>query len=216
MPPSFADLVERVKPSVVSIFATTGGGAGKVAGLGKRGDRSSPLPEGIPDLPDDHPLNEFFKRFGKGAPGIPQPKQMAQGSGFIISDDGYVVTNNHVIDGATKIEVSIDDQNKMEAELIGTDQRTDLALLKIKEKKSFPSVKFSDKLPRVGDWVIAVGNPFGLGGTVTAGIVSANFTNGKSVRPSTLMSAMSVLASVPITLAESVLPSSVITWTVLA
>jgi len=174
MPPSFADLVERVKPSVVSIFATTGGGAGKVAGLGKRGDRSSPLPEGIPDLPDDHPLNEFFKRFGKGAPGIPQPKQMAQGSGFIISDDGYVVTNNHVIDGATKIEVSIDDQNKMEAELIGTDQRTDLALLKIKEKKSFPSVKFSDKLPRVGDWVIAVGNPFGLGGTVTAGIVSAH------------------------------------------
>src|SRR4029434_3429172 len=91
------------------------------------------------------------------------------GSGFVISADGYVVTNNHVIDGASKIQVSFDKDNKLDAELIGSDSRNAVALLKIKANQPFPFVKFADKLPRVGDWVVAVGNPFGLGGTVTAG-----------------------------------------------
>jgi serine protease Do len=131
----------------------------------------------LPDLPDDHPLNEFFKNLPKEFRGLPNPggprPSLAQGSGFVISADGYVVTNNHVIDNASKIQVSFDKDNKFEAELVGTDSRTDIALLKIKKSQTFPFVKFSDKSPRVGDWVIAVGNPFGLGGTVTAGIVSA-------------------------------------------
>jgi serine protease Do len=92
----------------------------------------------------------------------------------VISADGYVVTNNHVIDNAGTIQVSFDQNNKYDAELVGVDQRTDLALLKIKTSgKTFPHVKFARTVPRVGDWVVAVGNPFGLGGTVTAGIVSA-------------------------------------------
>ena len=186
-PLSFADIVERVKPAVVSIQVSSAGP--KVAknepkGRGDPNDRSDKFNRGdrggggggkdmLPDLPDDHPLNEFFKNMPKDFRGAPRPTQ-AQGSGFVISADGYVVTNNHVIDGAGKIQVSFDQDNKYEAELVGTDQRTDLALLKIKSNgKTFPHVKFSNSTPRVGDWVIAVGNPFGLGGTVTAGIVSA-------------------------------------------
>ena len=105
---------------------------------------------------------------------MPQQRPtQAQGSGFVISADGYVVTNNHVIDGATKIHVSFDDQEKLEAELVGTDPRTDVALLKIKAKdKTFKFVKFSDKPARVGDWALAVGNPFGVGHSVTMGIIS--------------------------------------------
>jgi serine protease Do len=105
---------------------------------------------------------------------MPRPAQ-AQGSGFIVSEDGYIVTNNHVVDGATSVEIVISDDEKYQAEVIGTDPRTDLALLKVKGGKTFDQVvHFSEKDPRVGDWVIAVGNPFGLGGTVTAGIISAH------------------------------------------
>ena len=135
----------------------------------------------MPDLPEDHPLNEFFRnlprefggRGGQNTPNAPRPPSQAQGSGFVISADGYVVTNNHVIDGAAKIQVSFDKDRKYEAELVGTDARTDVALLKIKSSEKFQTVKFAAAQPRVGDWVLAVGNPFGLGGTVTAGIVSA-------------------------------------------
>lgn len=171
--PSFADLVERVKPSVVSISVTNGetkvadARKGQAPGRGNRGG----IP-GLPDLPDDHPLNEFFKNLPRG----PEPGErpsLAQGSGFVISSDGYVVTNNHVVESAKKISVSFDEKQKYEAELIGTDPRTDLALLKIKGDKAFPFVKFASSSGRVGDWVFAVGNPFGLGGTVTAGIISA-------------------------------------------
>jgi len=175
-PASFADVVERVKPAVVSIHVTNGG-APKVA-QGPKGSPKNTPRDFFPDLPDDHPLNEFFKNLpkewrGLPGPGTPRPS-LAQGSGFVISADGYVVTNNHVIDNATKIQVSFDKDNKYEAELVGADARTDIALLKIKgANKAFPFVKFSDQVPRVGDWVVAVGNPFGLGGTVTAGIVSA-------------------------------------------
>lgn len=167
-PLTFADLIEKVKPSVVSISVVAGGKASDTAD--ERG-----LPEGFPDIPEDSPFYEFFKRLPKEfrGPQTPRPPSQAQGSGFVISPDGYVVTNNHVIDGANKIQVSFDDQEKMDAELIGTDPRTDLALLKIKSDKTFPHVKFAEKPVRVGDWAIAVGNPFGLGGTVTAGIVSA-------------------------------------------
>ncbi len=172
-PLSFADIVDKVKPAVVSISVS---GEQKVAKNEKGPPRSAPgAAPGLPDLPDDHPLSEFFKNLPKefrGQPGAQKPVQ-GQGSGFVISPDGYVVTNNHVIEGAGKIQVSFDEQNKHDAELVGTDPRTDLALLKIKGDKSFPFLKFAEKPARVGDWVIAVGNPFGLGGTVTAGILSA-------------------------------------------
>jgi serine protease Do len=190
-PPSFADLVERVKPAVVSIQVV--GQGPKIAripprdprnappGRDGRGDRNYPGDRDRPPLPfpDDSPLNEFFKRFPRE--GLPRPTQ-AQGSGFVISADGYVVTNNHVVDNASKVQVIFTPDRKYEAEVVGTDEKTDLALLKIKANgKTFPFVKFSDTTPRVGEWVVAVGNPFGLGGTVTAGIVSAH---GRDIGPS--------------------------------
>ena len=165
-PVSFADIVDRVKGSVVSIYIT---------GKGEGDPAASDAPNNYPDLPEDNPLNQFFKKFKKNGKGAdqPAPELRAQGSGFVISEDGYVVTNNHVVEGATKIEISFDETTRTEATLIGADPRTDLALIKIKSDKKFAIVKFADKPARVGDWVIAIGNPFGLGGTVTAGIVSA-------------------------------------------
>ncbi len=167
-PLTFADIVDKVKGSVVSISVTNGDKGEAKSQSGRRFG-------GMPDLPDDHPLKDFFKNLPKEfqQPQKPNRPQLAQGSGFVITADGYVVTNNHVVDGAAKIEVSFDDQEKLEADLVGTDARTDLALIKIKSNKSFQHVNFTDRPARVGDWVIAVGNPFGLGGTVTAGIVSA-------------------------------------------
>jgi serine protease Do len=99
---------------------------------------------------------------------------MGQGSGFFISPDGYAVTNNHVVDGADKVEVTTDAGKTYTAKVIGTDPRTDIALIKVEGRSDFPFAKLSDGKSRIGDWVLAVGNPFGLGGTVTAGIVSAN------------------------------------------
>jgi serine protease Do len=164
-PISFADIIDGVKGSVVSVSVVNDGTGGE----NKDGDDSP-----IPGIPEDSPFYEFFKNLPKEYQKRPrQMPRQGQGSGFVVSADGYVVTNNHVIDGATKIEVSFDDREKIEAELIGTDARTDLALLKMKTDKTFPFVKFSKKTPRVGDWALAIGNPFGLGGTVTAGIVSA-------------------------------------------
>jgi len=170
-PASFADIVDRVKPAVASIYVTNGGQS-KTAQLPKGAPKGTPR-DLFPGLPDDHPLNEFFKNLPKEWRDGPTRPSQAQGSGFVVSPDGYVVTNNHVIDGGSKIQVSFDKDTKYEAELIGSDPRTDIALLKIKASATFPYVQFADKTPRVGDWVIAVGNPFGLGGTVTAGIVSA-------------------------------------------
>src|SRR5262245_39929813 len=130
-PLTFADLVERVKPAVVSVQVTTQGPK-IVRNLpqeprGRGGDRNDPRQQ--PWGPDDNPLEEFFKRFGRE--GVPCPTQ-AQGSGFVISADGYVVTNNHVVADAGKVQVSFDEHNKFEAEVVGTDERTDVALLKLK------------------------------------------------------------------------------------
>jgi serine protease Do len=167
-PLSFADLVAKVSPAVVSINVK---GEMKVAG----NDMDIP---GLPDLPEDNPLYDFFKQFRKGmphGPSKPHPS-LAQGSGFFVSEDGYLVTNNHVVEDAEDITVTTEDGEKYAAKLVGTDPRTDIALVKVvdKTKTKFPYVEFSSKDPRVGDWVLAVGNPFGLGGTVTAGIISAH------------------------------------------
>ena len=169
-PFSFADLAEKVRPAVVSIQVKNGA---------KKQKHGQSFEFNGPDLPDGHPLKEFFDRFGHERPHEqhPQRSRQSQGSGFIISSDGYVVTNHHVINEAGKISVVMENGDKYDAEVIGSDERTDLALLKINTKKQLKFVKFSDKTARVGDWVLAVGNPFGLGGTVTAGIVSAHKRN---------------------------------------
>src|SRR3990170_3351630 len=158
-PLSFADLVAKVSPAVVSI---------NVKGDVKVADNDMQIP-GMPDLPEDNPLYDFFKQFRKcmpQAPTKPTPS-LAQGSGFFISPDGFVVTNNHVVEDAEDITVTLESGDKYPAKLIGADPRTDVALVKVNaEGKTFPFVEFSSKDPRVGDWVLAVGNPFGLGGTV--------------------------------------------------
>ncbi|MGJ3263199.1 MAG: Do family serine endopeptidase [Salinarimonas sp.] len=169
---SFADVVERVRPAVVSVRTRIGADAAMATGRGFPG-----LPPGM-DIPEDSPLHEFFERFRGGgnglAPRAPAPRRGAQGSGFFISGDGYLVTNNHVVEGAETVEVLMDDGSTFDAEIVGLDPKTDLALLKVEERdEAFPFVEFAPQAPRVGDWVVAIGNPFGLGGTVTAGIVSA-------------------------------------------
>ena len=175
-PNSFADLVQTVKPAVVSIVVEAEEQNAAVRQRGNGGNFNFQMP----DLPDDHPLKKFFDQFGdsfgQGGPqGQPQPPRhfMAAGSGFIISNDGYIVTNNHVVENATKVTVVFDNGDEQTAKVIGTDERTDLALVKI-DGNNLPFVQLADSPPRVGDWVVAVGNPFGLGGTVTAGIVSAS------------------------------------------
>jgi serine protease Do len=169
-PIGFADIVERVKPSVISVKVNINEKVAK----DDTDDDSSPFPPGSP-------MERFFRRFG-GPDGLPPGQRgggrgrviTGQGSGFFISADGYAVTNNHVVDGASKVEVTTDDAKTYTARVIGADPRTDLALIKVEGGSSFPFAKLSDGKPRIGDWVLAVGNPFGLGGTVTAGIVSAS------------------------------------------
>ena len=167
-PASFADVAQKVRPAVVSIFTK---GAPAVEGPG--GGRGF----GVPELPPEHPFRDFFDQFRKNDPNDQQPQrrlERAQGSGFLISADGYLVTNHHVVDRASEISVTFDTDEKYTATVVGTDQRTDIALLKIQGDKTFDNyLEFATQEPRVGDWVLAVGNPFGLGGSVTAGIVSA-------------------------------------------
>jgi serine protease Do len=172
-PVGFADIVERVKPSVISVKVNINE---KVAKDDSGNSEDSPFQPGSP-------MERFFRRFG-GPDGLPPGLRggprgggravTGQGSGFFISPDGYAVTNNHVVDSADKVEVTTDDGKTYSAKVIGTDPRTDLALIKVEGGSNFPYAKLSDGKPRIGDWVLAVGNPFGLGGTVTAGIVSAS------------------------------------------
>ncbi len=159
--PGFADVVEKIKPGVISV--RTRPDAGARAGKGKA------------PLPDETPLERFFRRFGQpdGDSAPPLNQISRQGSGFFISPDGYAVTNNHVVTGVKTVEVTTDGGKTYTARVIGSDERTDVALIKVEGRSDFPTAKFSERIPRVGDWVLAVGNPFGLGGTVTAGIVSA-------------------------------------------
>ena len=171
----FADLVEAVKPAVVSILVEAEAPGRQIQG----GGRDFNFEFNFPDLPEDHPFRDFFDQFGGpngpgGQGGQTRPRPfMAAGSGFIVSADGYVVTNNHVVEDATKVTVVFDDGSEQIAEIVGTDERTDLAVLKI-DGEDLPFVTFenSETPSRVGDWVVAVGNPFGLGGTVTVGVIS--------------------------------------------
>lgn len=151
---SMAGLAEQLKPSVVFIKVT------------KR--------ETMPQVHSLLPQDPLFRHFFEGVPSRPQERQVAgQGSGFLISSDGFLVTNNHVVGGATEIEVKLMDGSEYPAELVGSDPKTDLALLKIDAGKSLPAVTFGDsEQARVGEWVMAIGNPFGLEATVTVGVLS--------------------------------------------
>ena len=178
-PAGFADLVAKVKPAVISVRVKID--AASDPQLMKEMQQNSDQ-EPIPFEPGS-PMYKFFQQFGQqfGPQGMPGMQQFrphhefitGEGSGFFISPDGYAVTNNHVVDHAKSVQVTTDDGTIYTAKVVGTDSKTDLAVIKIDGKKDFPYVKFADHSPRVGDWVVAVGNPFGLGGTVTAGIVSA-------------------------------------------
>ena len=160
-PVGFADIVEKVKPAVISVRV-------KMERPADAGLSSDELP-----FPPGSPFERFFERFGMPNHGQGGHEVITgQGSGFFITADGYAVTNNHVVQNAENVQVTTDDGKTYSAKVIGTDQRTDVALIKV-EGNDFPYVKLADHTPRVGDWVLAVGNPFGLGGTVTAGIVSA-------------------------------------------
>src|SRR5215210_5024919 len=169
-PVGFADIVEKVKPAVISVRVKM------------HANPQVSMNDQDFQFPPGSPFERFFRRFG-GPDGMPQgqrgqqaprtPRQATgQGSGFFISADGYAVTNNHVVDNADTVEIATDDGKTYTAKVIGADPRTDLAVIKV-DGANFPYVSLADTAPRIGDWVIAVGNPFGLGGTVTAGIVSA-------------------------------------------
>tara|TARA_R110000868_G_scaffold4155_31_gene25556 strand:- start:9830 stop:11278 length:1449 start_codon:yes stop_codon:yes gene_type:complete len=162
-PDSFADLAERLLPSVVNISTTQ---------IQKKNEKGGPE---IPRFPEGSPFQDFFKEFfDRQQRDTPQRRATSLGSGFVIGADGFVVTNNHVIADADEITVTLHDDTKLQAKLIGRDPKTDLALLKVTPKKPLTAVRFGNSAKtRVGDWVVAIGNPFGLGGTVTAGIVSA-------------------------------------------
>lgn len=168
-PLNFADVVEQVQPAVVSVKVR-----GKLQTAASSGNRE--LPREFRDLPENHPMRRFFERgFGNERNERSAPRRsQSQGSGFFISEDGLLVTNEHVVKGADEFTIVLNDGTEFEAELVGADSRTDLALLKVNADRDFTYVTFADKPSRVGEWVVAVGNPFGLGGTVTAGIVSAN------------------------------------------
>ncbi len=159
-----ADLVEKVMPAVFSV---------QVKHANVANTETPNLGQDFPGLPEE--FLDRFPQFRQGQP-FQRPQRrdgMAQGSGFVISADGYAVTNNHVVQGAEEVNVKFDDGADYTATVVGTDPMTDLAVIKIQSDKTFKFVEFSGKEPRVGDWVMAVGNPFGLGGSVTTGIISA-------------------------------------------
>ncbi len=174
-PESLADLAEKLLPAVVNISSS------QTIPV-RNGDQSGPE---VPSFPPGSPFEQFFKDFmnrnrppGDGPPAAPERRAQSLGSGFVIDPSGYIVTNNHVIDGADEITVTLQDNTTLKATLVGKDSSGDIALLKVNPEKPLPAVPFGDSAKaRVGDWVVAIGNPFGLGGTVTAGIVSARGRN---------------------------------------
>ncbi|HLB98382.1 MAG TPA: DegQ family serine endoprotease [Acetobacteraceae bacterium] len=181
-PDSFADLAAKLLPAVVNVASSTTVTA----------RNGGPGPD-FPMFPPGSPFEQFFKDFlnrnhpgGQGGPGghpdqpAPERRMQSLGSGFIVDPSGIVVTNNHVIDGADEITVTLQDNTSLKATVIGRDDRMDIAVLQVKSDKPLPAVAFGDSdASRVGDWVVAIGNPFGLGGSVTAGIVSAR---GRDIR----------------------------------
>ena len=174
--PNFADLVDKVKPAVISVRVKSEVADVSDEDSGNGNGFSMPNPG---QFPPGSPMERFFKQFQdqQNGPGAQRPQKhraIGLGSGFFISEDGYVVTNNHVVDGSSDFTVTDSAGKEYTARLIGTDPKTDLALLKVDDKaQKFTYVEFAPGDVRVGEWVVAVGNPFGLGGTVTAGIVSA-------------------------------------------
>ena len=170
-PAGFADIVEKVKPAVFSVRVKLKSESPSVSSNDNGGKDENQLP-----FPKGSPFERFFRDFG--LPNLPNGRglrrfTLAQGSGFFISPDGYGVTNNHVVNNAHSVEIATDDGKTYTAKVVGTDPKTDVALIKVDGREDFSYVKFADNAPRIGDWVLAVGNPYGLGGTVTAGIVSA-------------------------------------------
>ena len=165
--PSVADLAERLLPSVVEISVQTKADGGE----------SGPATQ-LPDIPDNSPFKDFFDDFLKKHRSPDQGQSdrtvTSMGSGFVVDATGLIVTNNHVVEGATSIEVHFQDSTILKAELVGRDPKTDIAVLRVKSDRPLPVVSFgdSDHL-RIGEWVMAIGNPFGLGGSVSLGIVSA-------------------------------------------
>ncbi|WP_417667295.1 Do family serine endopeptidase [Roseibium sp.] len=173
-PADFSPVVTAVQPAVVSVRV-------KQEVEPRMMNFDGNFGQFFEDMPKDHPLQRFFRQFGENGRGgerggerkSPRQYGMSQGSGFFITEDGYLVTNQHVIDKGTEFTIVTNDGNEYDAKLIGADKRTDLALLKVDADKEFTYVKFAEDAPNVGEWVVAIGNPFGLGGSVTAGIVSA-------------------------------------------
>ena len=169
--PDFTLLVDRVGPAVVSVEAEAGG---KLAATARRAQPQ------VPEAPDDEEVPEFFRRFfgpGMPMPGMPdggaRPRGVSQGTGFIISADGYVLTNHHVVDGADTVRIRLADRREFTARVVGSDEQSDVALLKI-AASGLPTLRIGDsKALKSGQWVVAIGSPFGLDHSVTAGIVSA-------------------------------------------
>ena len=180
-PSGFADLVTKVKPAVISVRVRIPASAEPAMMKHESDDDQGTIPA-VPGSPLDKFFQQFGNQFGQqfGRPGQggrnggqSHETIVGEGSGFFISPDGYAVTNNHVVDHAKSVQVTTDDGTIYTAKVVGTDPKTDLAVIKVDGKGNLPYVNFADHEPQVGDWVVAVGNPFGLGGTVTAGIVSA-------------------------------------------
>jgi serine protease Do len=163
--PSFAPLIDRVKGAVVSVKV-------KIVDSSATSD----VPTQWDNLPPE--IQQFLKRFGQrnGAPQNQNPQSVmtGEGSGFFVSSDGFIVTNNHVVQNAKTVTVTMLDGKLLDAKVVATDPKTDLAVIKVDEKGDYPFVTFAAEKPRIGDWVVAIGNPYGLGGTVTAGIISAD------------------------------------------
>ncbi|HEX9489690.1 MAG TPA: trypsin-like peptidase domain-containing protein, partial [Stellaceae bacterium] len=169
-PEGFSELAEKLTPAVVNIATSH-----KAAPQGPSADagRGTPFDEFFHDFFGEHDGNGG-EGGGNGAPALPSPRSPSLGSGFIIDPTGLVVTNNHVIADADSITVTLPDDTNLPAEVVGRDAVTDLALLKVNAKQPLPVIGWGDSnKARVGDWVLAIGDPFGLGGTVTAGILSA-------------------------------------------